>query len=118
MNGGCHCGNVTLVLKQKIELVTRCNCSVCYRYGAVWAYFSPKDVFIDSKVETRTYCYGDKHIDFHHCVVCGCLTHYTPTAIGNVDRMAVNLTMFAPEVMEQVHVRYFDGAKSWTFYEK
>ncbi|TMO58062.1 aldehyde-activating protein [Pseudoalteromonas phenolica] len=118
MQASCHCGDVTVELLQPIDLVTSCNCSMCYRYGAVWAYFSPQNVKINSiRSNTKTYSHGDKLIDFHHCACCGCITHYTPTELGNADRMAVNLRMFKRDILEQVNIRYFDGADSWTFYE-
>jgi hypothetical protein len=31
--------------------------------------------------------------------------------------MAVNLRMFKRDILEQVNIRYFDGADSWAFYE-
>ena len=118
MQASCHCGDVTIELLQPIDLVTSCNCSICYRYGAIWAYFSPQNVKINSvKSETKTYSHGDKLINFHHCTGCGCITHYTPTELGNADRMAVNLRMFKRDILEQVNIRYFDGADSWAFYE-
>jgi hypothetical protein len=38
MKGTCHCGNVTWTLDTPPESVTACNCTICRRYGALWAY--------------------------------------------------------------------------------
>ena len=38
MNGSCHCGRVTWTLKTPPTSVTACNCTVCRRYGVLWAY--------------------------------------------------------------------------------
>jgi len=119
MKGSCHCGNTVIVLQRKIELVTSCNCSICHRYGAIWAYFSPESIDIQSReTPTQTYVHGDKLIDFHQCSICGCTTHYTPTAKGKRNRMAVNLRMFERSILDKVNIRYFDGADTWQFYDK
>lgn len=116
MKANCHCRNITIKLNRQIDLVTSCNCSICHRYGAIWAYFHPCEVMVKANnLATRTYRHGDKLIDFHHCPSCGCTTHYTPTNLGNLDRMAVNLRMFDKAILDEVKIRKFDGADTWTF---
>lgn len=119
MEAKCHCGNITIKLHRNVDLVTSCNCSICHRYGAIWAYFSPTEVTVNChKLASNSYSHGDKLIDFHHCPNCGCTTHYTPTEIGNLNRMAVNLRMFDKSVLDEVNIRYFDGADTWTFIDR
>lgn len=118
MKGSCHCGNVNMTLHQNIEQVTSCNCSLCYRYGAIWAYFAPSNVEINQATVGESYQHGDKCIEFHHCPTCKCITHYTPTAKGNVSRMAVNLRLFDKAVLDTITIRYFDGADTWQFIDK
>ena len=38
LNGWCHCGEVGWTLDQAPKSVTACNCTICRRYGALWAY--------------------------------------------------------------------------------
>jgi len=38
MQGICHCGRVTWKLDTPPESVTACNCTLCRRYGVLWAY--------------------------------------------------------------------------------
>ena len=35
----CHCGEVKLILPHFVDVVTDCNCSICYRYAALWGYY-------------------------------------------------------------------------------
>ncbi|WP_444546125.1 GFA family protein [Vibrio porteresiae] len=38
----CHCGNIELMLSKLPTEATKCNCSICHRYGALWSYFPKK----------------------------------------------------------------------------
>src|SRR5450759_179867 len=46
IDASCHCGAVHLAIDAPPETLTECNCSICRRYGALWAYYSPKQVRI------------------------------------------------------------------------
>lgn len=119
IEASCHCGNVTIFAPNTIDIVTQCNCSACSRYAALWAYFRPKEVKVSvGEKGVARYCWGDKTIAFNHCKHCGCLTHYTPTALGNVDKMAINARMIDPTLVNDYKIRYFDGADSWLEVEK
>jgi hypothetical protein len=89
--------------------VTDCNCSVCRRLGALWAYYSPAEVKLTTpEAAIGAYAWGDKDLAFHHCQVCGCTTHWSP--LNGADRMAVNARLMAPQVLAAAKIRYFDGA--------
>lgn len=36
--GTCHCGAVRIEIPRRPRTLTDCNCSICRRYGALWAY--------------------------------------------------------------------------------
>ena len=38
MDGSCHCGAVRWRFEGAPESATSCNCSICRRHGALWAY--------------------------------------------------------------------------------
>lgn len=61
IESSCHCGAVHLrVEADPPEAVTDCNCSICRRYGVLWAYYSPRQVRIDPpQGATETYIWGD-----------------------------------------------------------
>lgn len=44
----CHCGSVRIRVRRAPRTVTRCNCSICRRYGALWAYYGASAVQIET----------------------------------------------------------------------
>ncbi|WP_087018514.1 aldehyde-activating protein [Thaumasiovibrio subtropicus] len=114
--GQCHCGNVKLRVQQLTATGTQCTCSICARYAAIWGYFTEADVVVSiGEFGISCYCHGDKLINFNRCQQCGCVTHYTHTTPTPKTRLAVNYRMFPSEVLEQITVRTFDGAKTWQY---
>ena len=114
IEASCHCGNIKIAVPEITDTVTSCNCSACSKYASLWAYFSPKDVkFTTRDNSIASYSWGDKTIEFHHCNNCGCLTHYTPTELGNKDKMAVNFRLVNANILNALKIRYFDGADTW-----
>jgi hypothetical protein len=110
IESSCHCGAVRLEIETPPQTVTDCNCSICRRYGVLWAYYSPKQVRIGSGA-TDVYMWDDRSIEFHRCKTCGCVTHWAPVDKGR-DRMGVNARLMAPEVLAAARVRRLDGANT------
>jgi len=118
IEASCHCGNVSLSIKQKPKALISCNCSICHRLGALWGYFPPEEITVTIKDSpTRAYQWGDKNINFQHCPNCGCTTHYIPTKESGREKMAVNFSMVDKAVSDDIAVKHFDGAKTWQFIE-
>ncbi len=112
----CHCGNIELVVEQLPESVTSCNCSICVRLGARWAYYQPDEVTTKFReLPSVTYAWGDRYLDFHHCPTCGCSTHYTSTEKCETARVAINSRLFDQSSMDNIIERKFDGAESWEY---
>lgn len=110
IEASCHCGAVRLQIETPPETVTDCNCSICRRYGVLWAYYSPKDVrIVPSAGATDIYMWGDKSIEFHRCKTCGCVTHEAPVDKTR-DRMGINARLMSPEVLANARLRHLDGA--------
>jgi hypothetical protein len=108
----CHCGAVHLEIDVPPETVTDCNCSICRRYGVLWAYYSPTQVRIVAAGDaTDTYMWDDRAIEFHRCKICGCVTHWA--AVDRTrDRMGVNARLMDPSALKAARVRKLDGAVS------
>ena len=106
VRSSCHCGSVEL---------TDCNCTICRRYGALWAYYSRRGVAITGA--TDVYRRGDKRIEFHRCKTCGCLTHWAPTDSAH-DRMGINCRLMEPAALSAARVRKLDGFDTWTFLDE
>ena len=66
----------------------RCNCSICRRTGSLTAYF-PDDGSVRVEGETARYVWGDRMIEFHHCPLCACHSHWETTG-ERYGRMGVN----------------------------
>ena len=99
IEASCHCGTVNLEILSAPEEVTDCNCSICRRYGVLWAYYSPAHVhIIATEGATQGYRWGDKSIGFHRCQNCGCVTHWAAVD-KNRDRMGVNAQLMTPEIL-------------------
>jgi hypothetical protein len=114
--GSCPCGNERLALPSPPEVATSCNCSICRRLGGLWVYYEFGSVRIEGHPQqTQDYIHGDRTLRTVRCATCGCTTHWEPLDPKPGAKHGVNLRNFAPEVVDSVRVRRFDGADSWTF---
>ena len=112
----CHCEAAHIGIPELPATVTECNCSVCRRYGALWAYYTRDRVRLPTdNTALLAYSWGDRTIEFWHCRHCGCMTHYESVDKHARSRVAVNARMLPLEVMESLPVRHFDGADSWKY---
>ena len=114
MEASCHCGAVRLTLKAAPTEVTECNCSICRRLGARWAYYSPSEVGLPKAGTTQPYVWGDRMLAFHRCKSCGVTTHWQ-SLDGSKDRMAVNARSMDGLDWERIDIRLFDGAATWAY---
>lgn len=107
----CHCGAVRISAPQSPFEVTECNCSICRRVAARWAYYAPAEVRMHRPGATEPYVWGERMLAFHRCRRCGCTTHWQSLDAGR-ERMAVNARMLDPVDWSRIRVRQFDGAAS------
>ncbi|PCJ46475.1 MAG: aldehyde-activating protein [Moraxellaceae bacterium] len=112
----CHCGNVQFKATDPPESLTSCNCSICHRIGALWAYYPAKDVELTlNQSQGIAYSWGEKKFTFHTCDNCGSTTHYTSKRKDGTNQVAINARMAEISSTENIRIRYFDGAKSWKY---
>ncbi|WP_420411385.1 GFA family protein [Roseibium sp.] len=113
----CHCGAVSVEMQRRIKKLTRCNCSICRRYGALWAYQQRKAITVTAdKGALKSYAWGKKSIEYFRCNNCGCITHYerTDRRPDGSDMSAVNMcNIIDPASIAAVPIRLLDGAGSW-----
>jgi len=113
--GTCHCGAVRIEIPRRPRTLTDCNCSICRRYGALWAYYKASTVrVIADPTATSGYCWGRKTIRFVHCNTCGCVTHYV-RARTSERRLGVNARNFDPSELGAPRIRRLDGASTWKY---
>ncbi|KXX80779.1 hypothetical protein MMYC01_203949 [Madurella mycetomatis] len=80
----CHCGRISVRIPSKPTDLNECRCTVCYKYGALWAYYPRGDVVVTASdkaaavpyVRTDTGAGAQGSIEFMRCSVCGCVTHW------------------------------------------
>jgi hypothetical protein len=108
ITASCHCGAVRMEIAEPPATVTDCNCSICRRLGALWAYYHPNQVKFLTDGMTVAYVWGDRMLEFHHCTICGCTTHWEAIDKAGADRMGINARLM--EDFDRLAVRSFDGA--------
>lgn len=109
IEGSCHCGRVRWRFDGMPDGATACNCTVCRRYGVLWAY-DYVDEGIHVSGETRAYVRGES-IAFHFCPVCGCVAFWRSLTLDPAGRrrIAVNLRLAEPDAVATVPIDHFDG---------
>jgi hypothetical protein len=115
IEGACDCGAVRWSFDGDPGLVTACNCTICRRYGVLWAY-DYENERIRVSGPTRTYVRGKRHIGFHFCPDCGCIAYWRGLNPGDDGRrrIAVNVRLAEPDAVGALPIEHFDGLKSWT----
>ena len=114
LEGSCHCGAVRWSFDSMPESATACNCTVCRRYGVLWAY-DYEDHGIRVSGPTQVYTRGTRSIGFHFCGQCGCVAYWRSLNEGKDGRrrIAVNLRFAEPEAVGAIVIDHFDGLDSF-----
>ena len=96
--------------------LTSRNCSICRRYGALWAYYAPSAVTIEAAAGGLSkYSWNRMIRAYYRCKKCGCVTHYRYRGKRRSEALAVNAANFEPSVLAGARIRHLDGASSWKF---
>ncbi len=110
VRGSCHCSAVSWEYNSMPDGATACNCTVCRRYGALWAYsFENNGATVSG--ETRAYIRG-KAVEFHFCTICGCVAFYRAIKLeeDGMRKLAVNLRMaVCYDDIKHIPIDHFDG---------
>ena len=116
VEGSCHCGAVRVSIPEVPQRMTLCNCSICRRLGALWAYYPQTDVRIHGHpASTQGYVWGDRTLSTVRCASCGCVMFWEPLKPNGDGRMGVNMRNFDPALLEHTTLRRFDGAVTWKY---
>ncbi len=114
ITGSCHCGQVHWTFNGLPNSATACNCTVCRRYGVLWAYdYEGEAIHVTGP--TRSYMTGDKSMGFHFCDTCACVGYWralSPDQDGR-RRIAVNLRLAEPQDVADIAIEHFDGLEKF-----
>ena len=124
VGAACHCGAVRITLEPAPSWVLDCNCSICRRYGTLWAYTwdflgkrNLRAILIQGTDALKPYIWGDREIGFWRCEACGCITHHT--ALNEPDKIrAVNARMFINFDPASVTIQRSDNAHTGWFWTR
>lgn len=110
IGGACHCGAVEWRFEGVPESATACNCTVCRRYGVLWAYgYEGEEITVSGP--TQVYTRGRRTVGFHFCPTCGGVAYWRATKPGKDGRrrIAVNLRLAEPDQVGGIIIDHFDG---------
>jgi hypothetical protein len=110
IEGVCHCGAVRWSFEGVPESVTACNCTICRRYGALWAY-GFDDVGIVVSGATSVYAWGSQWLGFHFCSRCACVAYWRQMQPGKEGRrrVGVNVRLAGPDAVAALPIHHHDG---------
>jgi hypothetical protein len=113
IQGSCHCGAVKWELDGVPEGATACNCTVCRRYGALWAY-DYEDEGIRVSGPAQAYIRG-KALSFNFCATCGCVAFWRAQKSDEKGRrrIAVNLRLTEPDAVARIPIDHFEGLNAF-----
>lgn len=120
IEGACHCGRVRWRFDGMPAGATACNCTICRRIAAIWAYgWEGAGITVTAAPEDLGgYVRADDPeagLAIHFCRHCGNVTHWrglAPHPDGRT-RIAVNLRLAEPALVAGISVDRFDGFGSW-----
>lgn len=117
LTGTCHCGALTWTLEGDPGSITACNCTLCRRYGALWAYdYEGERIRISgpSSIYTRP-GKADPALEIHFCPTCGCVLCWRGLRLDKDGRrrIAVNIRLAPPEAVSDLRIDHFDGLDSF-----
>lgn len=105
-------------MENRLDFINECNCTLCARSGARWAYFHPTEVHVEGA--TRDYRRRDKDdpaAEIHFCERCGSTTHFKLTEsararFGNVQT-GVNMSRADESDLAGIELRFSNG-QAWS----
>src|ERR1700684_1020714 len=114
----CLCDQVHIEIPKRPDFINECNCTLCSKSGARWAYFHPSEVSVVGT--TKGYSREDKEdpaAEIRFCANCGSTTHFILTAsavskFGN-SQIGVNVRLADEKDLAGTELRYPDG-RAWS----
>lgn len=108
--GSCHCGAVAFDVDLDVSGALKCNCSICSRLGAVWA-FAPRANFkLKSGADKQgDYQFGKKSLHHRFCTQCGIETYAEGAMPDGTPTVGINLRSIEGLDVETLNPKPWDG---------
>src|SRR5690348_8149088 len=100
LTGSCHCGAATWTLTGDPGSITACNCTLCRRYGALWAYdYEGERVAVSGTTSTYRRHKETPALEVVFCSTCANVLAWRALRLDEDDRrrMAVNIRLASPD---------------------
>ena len=112
LKGSCHCGNAKWTLEGDPGSITACNCTLCHRYGTLWAYdYEGERINVIGKLASYTRA-DEKNptLEILFCPTCAGVVAWRGLQLDGHGRrrIAVNLRLAELEHVAQP-IDHFDG---------
>lgn len=117
LKGTCHCGAAHWTMEGDPGSITACNCTLCRRYGTLWAYD-----YVDERIRIagpmRSYTraeVAEPALEILFCPTCACVLAWRGLRSGSSGRtrIAVNVRLAPPEAVANLPIDHFDGLDSF-----
>jgi hypothetical protein len=117
LTGSCHCDSSGWSLEGDPGSITACNCTLCHRYGALWAY-DYEGERISTWGSTTAYTRAgkaDPALEIHFCPTCGCVLCWRGLRLEKDGRrrMAVNIRLAPAEAVAHLPIDHFEGLNTF-----
>jgi len=113
LTGSCHCGKASWRLEGDPGSITACNCTLCRRYGVLWAYdYEGERITVSGETASYTRAGRDNpSLEILFCPTCACVLSWRSMHLqkGGRRRMAVNMRLASPDLVADLPIDHFDG---------
>lgn len=108
--GGCHCGRVRFEATTDLAMIGQCNCSICAKRGALWAFVkTPQFKLLQGKDALTDYQFAKKKIHHLFCESCGIGSFSQGLAPNGEETYAVNVRCLDEVDASAMKITPFDG---------
>src|SRR3954470_20756049 len=112
LTGTCHCGALNWTLEGDPGSITACNCTLCRRYGVLWAYdYENERIRISGPSKTYTRSGKIPSLEIHFCPNCGCVLCWRGLRLDKDGRrrIAVNVRLAGAGPVGALLIFHFCG---------
>jgi hypothetical protein len=110
--GSCHCGRVVFEIDARPTSLSRCNCSLCHKKGAIYVKLVEIEAVtvIQGESELQTYQFNTMQAKHYFCRTCGIHVFHRPRL--DPSRWSVNARCLEGFDISACEITEFDG-QNW-----
>ncbi|ULR45587.1 GFA family protein [Rhizobium sp. K102] len=117
LTGSCHCGKTSWTLEGDPGSITACNCTLCRRYGVLWAYdYEGERIALTGQTASYTRAGRENSsLEILFCPSCACVLSWRGLRLPKDGRrrMAVNIRLAPPDLVADLPIDHFDGLETF-----